>query len=49
MIYKLAYVGFAIMYLIGILFDSNFKNSWVKNIAILVICFVIVMQLAGIA
>ena len=49
MIYKLAYVGFSIMYLVGILFDSNFKNSWVKNIAIFVICFVFFMQLAGIA
>lgn len=49
MIYKLAYVGFAIVYIIGILFDSNFKKSWAKNIAFLVICFVLFIQIAGIA
>lgn len=49
MIYKLAYVGFAIIYLVGILFDSNFKKSWAKNIALCVIYFVLAMQIAGIA
>lgn len=49
MIYKLAYVGFAIMYIIGILCDSNFKECWVKNIAFLIICVVLAMQIAGIA
>lgn len=49
MIYKLAYIGFATMFVIGISFDSNFKNSWVKNIAFLVVCFVLAMQVAGVA
>lgn len=49
MIYKLAYAGFAIMYIIGISFDSNFTKSWTKNIAFLIICFVLAMQIAGIA
>ena len=49
MIYKLAYAGFAIMYIIGTLFDSNFKKCWVKHIAFLIICFVLAMQIAGIA
>lgn len=49
MIYKLAYAGFAIMYVIGILYDSNFKKCYVKHIAFLIICFVLVMQIAGIA
>lgn len=49
MIYKLAYVGFAIMYIIGSLFDSNFEKCWVKYIAFLIICFVLAMQFAGIA
>ena len=49
MIYKLAYIGFVIVYIIGIWFDSNFKKSWAKNIAFLVICFVLAMQIAGIA
>lgn len=49
MIYKLAYVGFAIMYIIGISFDPNFKKSWIKYIAFLIICFVVTMQIAGIA
>ena len=49
MIYKLAYVGFAIMYIIGILFDSNFKKCWVKYIALLIMCFVLAMQIAGTA
>lgn len=49
MIYKLAYLGFAIMYIIGSLFDSNFKKCWVKYIAFLIICFVLFMQIAGIS
>lgn len=49
MIYKLAYVAFAIMYIIGILFDSNFKECRVKHIAFLIICFVLALQIAGIA
>ena len=49
MIYKLAYVGFVIMYIIGSLFDSNFKKCWVKSIAFLIICFVLAMQIAGTA
>lgn len=49
MIYKLAYAGFAIMYIIGTLFDSNFKKCRVKYMAFLIICFVLAMQIAGIA
>ena len=49
MIYKLAYIGFVIMYIIGLYFDSNFKKSWTRYIAFLVICFVLIMQVAGIA
>ena len=49
MIYKLAYCGFAIMYIICTLFDSNFKESWAKPISFLIICFVLAMQIAGIA
>ena len=49
MIYKLAYVGFAIMYTIGVLFDSNFKECWVRHIAFLIVCFVLFMQIAGVA
>ena len=49
MIYKLAYAGFAIMYVIGVLFDSNFKKCYVKHIAFLIICFVLFMQIAGVA
>lgn len=49
MIYKLAYAVFAIMYIIGVLFDSNFKKCWVRHIALLIICFVLFMQIAGVA
>lgn len=49
MIYKLAYTGFAIMYIIGLFFDSNFKACWVRYIGFLIICFVLAMQIAGIA
>ena len=49
MIYKLAYAGFAITYFIGVLFDSNFKGCWVRHIAFLIICFVLFMQIAGVA
>lgn len=49
MIYKLAYCGFAIMYVICTMFDSNFKESWAKPISFLTICFVLAMQIAGIA
>ena len=49
MTYKLAYIGFAITFVIGVSFDLNFKNSWVKNIEFLVVCFVLAMQIAGIA
>ena len=49
MLYKLAYAGFAITYIIGSLFDSNFKKCWVKYITFLIICFVLAMQFAGIA
>ena len=49
MIYKLAYAGFSIMYIIGTLFDSNFKKCLVKHMAFLIICFVLAMQIAGIA
>ena len=49
MIYKLAYTGFAIMYIIGVLFDSNFKKCWVRYIAFLIVCFVLFTQIAGVA
>lgn len=49
MVYKIAYAGFAIMYIIGSLFDSKFKKCWVKYIAFLIICLVLAMQISGIA
>ena len=49
MIYKLAYCGFAIMYIICTVFDPNFKKCWAKPISFLIICFVLAMQIAGIA
>ena len=49
MIYKLAYAGFAIMYIIGVLFDSNFKKCLVRHIAFLIICFVLFAQIACVA
>lgn len=49
MIYKLAYAGFAIVYIIGLFFDSSFKVCWVKHIEFVIMCFVLFMQIAGIA
>lgn len=49
MIYKLAYAGFAIMYVIGVFFDSKFRECWVMHIEFLIILFVIFTQITGVA
>lgn len=49
MIYKIAYVGFAAVYIIGTLFDSKFQKCWSKYLVFLMILFTLIMQLLGIA
>lgn len=49
MIYKIAYAGFVIMYIIGLLFDQDFRVCWVRYIGFLIMCVVLFTQIAGIA